>query len=298
MDTNMRVKVDNELSKEVKVGTGVRQGDSLSPFLFNLIMDKIIEAVRDTRIGYRMGYNKISIICYADDAVLVAEDEDDLQRLLHRFNLTAQKFNMKISAEKTKSLTISKAPLRCKLALENKVIEQVVTFRYLGVEITSHSNLYNEVLNQTTKAAAVSGCLKDVIWKNKHMSVDCKVRIYKACVRPIMTYAVETRSDTTKTKAALRTTEMRTLRSITGHTLLDRKRNTDIRALCQVPDIVRWSRQRRRAWNEHVERMDDDRLAKIISSNNPRGLRLPGRPPKRWRDSWTSTSQESPRTGH
>lgn len=40
-------------------------------------MDEIIERVRKRR-GYRMGGKEIQIICYADDAMLVVENEDDL----------------------------------------------------------------------------------------------------------------------------------------------------------------------------------------------------------------------------
>ena len=54
-----------------------------------------------------MGNKEAKISCYADDAVLVVESEDDLQRLLYQFNKTTKKFNMVISAAK-KSMTTSK----------------------------------------------------------------------------------------------------------------------------------------------------------------------------------------------
>ena len=40
--------------------------------LFNLIIDKII-ANLPRELGYMMGNNPIQIICYADDAVLIAD---------------------------------------------------------------------------------------------------------------------------------------------------------------------------------------------------------------------------------
>ena len=147
-------------------------------------------------------------------------------------------------------------------------------------------------MEQTQKAAAVSGCLREPIWKNKYMNTQSKVRIYKTCVRPIMTYAIETRADSVRTKSLLRTSEMKVLRNISGKTLRDRVRNTEIRRICEVEDIVRWGRQRRRFWNEHVSRMDQSRVVRIARDSIPQGSRLPGRPPKRWKDSWQSTSQE------
>ena len=101
---------------------------------------------------------------------------------------------MQISTEKTKSLTLSREPVRCKLAVSNKSIEQVMSFNYLGVNITSNQNSTTEVKSQARNASMISGALRDVIWRNKFMSIESKTRIYKTCVRPIMTYAAETRA--------------------------------------------------------------------------------------------------------
>jgi len=46
------------------------------------------------------------VLCYADDAVLIAETEDNMQKLLYTSNKKVRKWNMKISKLKTKSMTI------------------------------------------------------------------------------------------------------------------------------------------------------------------------------------------------
>jgi len=81
----------------------------------------------------------------------------------------------------------------------------------------------------------------------------------------------------------------RTLRSITGHTLRDRIPNQEIRRICDIQDIVRLTRQRWRECNQHINRMEDNRIAKIA--------RPPGRPPKRWRDSWMRRRKEFLKAG-
>ena len=83
-----------------------------------------------------MGDKEIKAICYADYVVLISERKDDLQRLLYKFEQTASAFNMLVSTSKTQCLTIAKQPLRCKLVLYGKSIEQVMYFKYLGVTIT------------------------------------------------------------------------------------------------------------------------------------------------------------------
>ena len=177
--------------------------------------------------------------------------------------------------------------------MEGKAVEQVDKFRYLGVDLCGNNNLPEEIVGQINKAASVSGCLRNSIWKNPDMKISSKIRIYKTCVRPIMTYGMECRADTTITKSALRVSEMRTLRSIAGLTLRDRVRNVRVREICEVEDVVRWGRQRRRFWYAHVNRMGTSRLPYIALHGRPEGRIPPGRPPKRWMDCWESTSQEN-----
>ncbi|XP_055378925.1 uncharacterized protein LOC129610383 [Condylostylus longicornis] len=241
-----------------------------------------------------MGNRRINILCYADDATVIAENEDDAQRLLFNFAKAAEQYNMKISIEKTKSMVIAKNPIRCKLVINNKSVEQVMKFNYLGVETTAYRDIKAEMSKQTNKASLISGCLRQVVWRNKYMSQEAKVKIYKTCVRPISTYALECRADTSITKQKLRATEMKTLRKICDKTLRDQIKSAEIRKSCKIPDIVRWVRGRRRDWRDHVERMDNNRLAKIAYTEKPYSQRLPGRPPKRWKQCWSSISQEQP----
>ena len=207
-------------------------------------MNKLVESIQPLH-GYKMNNQNINILCYADDAILIADSEDNLQRLLYRLVTTAKKYNMLTSTEETKSMVISKEPIRCKLEVEGHIIEQVMKFKYLGFEISSYGNTLLEVREQTLKAARISGCLRDVVWKNKYMSIESKVKIYKTAVRPILTYAVETRADTSKTKQLLRTTEMNTLRTIIGKTRRDRVKNVDVRKeCCEIQDVVKFTKKR------------------------------------------------------
>jgi len=53
-----------------------------------------------------------------------------------------------------------------------------------------------------------------------------------------MTYAVETRAETSITKGLLGTTETRTLSCITSNALRDTIRNEDIRNICEIQDVI------------------------------------------------------------
>ena len=110
-------------------------------------MTEIIKDLRDLQ-GYPLRDENVNTVCYADDATLIADNEVDLRRLLTRFSQSCTKFDLKRSSKKTKSLIISKEPLHCKLQVYNTAIEQVTSFNYLGVQITSSEDLTTEVKHQ------------------------------------------------------------------------------------------------------------------------------------------------------
>lgn len=132
-------------------------------------MNRIIDAVKQ-HAGCYVNNKIIYILCYADDTVLIADNEDDLQRLLHQFDITTTAYDMEISTNKTKSMVITRDPIRNKLEVRGAIIEQVISFNYLGVEITSYKHLVVETTAQTKKATRIAGCPKDTIWRNRYMT--------------------------------------------------------------------------------------------------------------------------------
>ncbi|CAG9833057.1 unnamed protein product, partial [Diabrotica balteata] len=121
--------------------------------------------------------------------------------------------------------------------------------------------------------------------------MESKMKVYKTTVRPILTYAAKTRTDTRKTKQQINNIEMKVLRSIAGISLRDRQSNRSIREQCKIQNINRWIKTRKKNWNEHVNRMGPDILANICKNNKPYSRRPVGR--KRWKDNVQSTTTET-----
>ena len=62
--------------------------------------------------------------------------------------------------------------------------------------------------------------------------------------------------------------EMKVARKIVGKTKIDRIRSQQIRDSCGIQPINEWvERRRRREWDQHVTRMDAERLVKISKDN-------------------------------
>ncbi|GJQ80448.1 hypothetical protein Trydic_g12346 [Trypoxylus dichotomus] len=90
------------------------------------------------------------------------------------------------------------------------MIKQVNQLKYLGADTTSSGHLDSEALEQKVRASQIAGCLRDIIWRNKYLERESKMRVYKSAVRPVITYTAERWPDTSKTQQMTRTVGMKT----------------------------------------------------------------------------------------
>ena len=57
----------------------MRQGDTLSPTLFCLFINDLVKELNDLKKGIEITNAHISILLYADDVVLITENESNCQ---------------------------------------------------------------------------------------------------------------------------------------------------------------------------------------------------------------------------
>ena len=74
------------------------------------------------------------------------------------------------------------------------------------------------------------------------------------------------------------------LRKIVDKTKIDRIKSQKIRISCGNEPINEWVERRRTEWDEHVRRMDAERVETISSGNITARRRSRGRPKRRWSD--------------
>ncbi|GFS22812.1 retrovirus-related Pol polyprotein LINE-1 [Elysia marginata] len=106
------IRVEGEVSSFQKIKRGVRQGCVLSPDLFSLYSEVIMRHIEDYP-GIKVGGHNINNLKYADDTVLIAENERDLQKLLDVVYSESQKKGLELKTKKTEVMVISKKASSC-----------------------------------------------------------------------------------------------------------------------------------------------------------------------------------------
>ena len=67
INQQIQVKLNNLILMQSGISNGVKQGGCLSPTLFSVYLNKLIEILRSSNIGCRYGNHYIGVYCYADD---------------------------------------------------------------------------------------------------------------------------------------------------------------------------------------------------------------------------------------
>ncbi|NXI48621.1 PO21 protein, partial [Galbula dea] len=66
-------------TEPIKMQVGVKQGDPMSPLLFNLALDPLLCKLEECGYGLKQGKNTITAMAFADDLVLLSDSWEGMQ---------------------------------------------------------------------------------------------------------------------------------------------------------------------------------------------------------------------------
>ena len=150
----VRVDENDNNSEFIKQERGLRQGCNLSPILFNIFVNDILdsELMKETHSPV-VNNEEIHGLQFADDLIVVSLTPIGLQRKIDLISKYCNKWELRINAEKSKILVVRNGTKHSKREdwyLEGKKLEVVDSIKYLGVNINSRC-IWREYNNDKMK---------------------------------------------------------------------------------------------------------------------------------------------------
>ena len=114
---------------------GVRQGGLLSPALFAMYIDKLIQLLKSSGLGCRYNDTYIGCLCYADDIILISHSVTVMQKMLDLCDKFSVDLDVRFNTMKSVAMRIGpRFDVVCAdLTLSGGIIQYVQSLKYLGV---------------------------------------------------------------------------------------------------------------------------------------------------------------------
>ena len=170
-----------------QIGKGVCHGCILSPYLFNLYAEYIMQNARleKAQAGIKIAGRNISNLRYTDDTTLMEESEE-LKSLLMKVKEETEKVGLKLNIWKTKIMASS--PITS-WQIDGETMETVRDFILGGSKVTADGDRSHESKRLLLGRKPMTNL--DSILKIRDITLPTKVCIIKAMVFPVAMYRCE-----------------------------------------------------------------------------------------------------------
>ena len=132
----IQVKWNNLKSEKCSISNGVKQGGVMSPLLFNLYVQDLIDCLDNQGLGCHMGNHFTGCFIYADDITLLAPSSDGMNGMLKTCEKYALEHDISFNPCKTKCMYFPYfKSVPGNISFMNSVLSYVKECTLLGVKI-------------------------------------------------------------------------------------------------------------------------------------------------------------------
>lgn len=189
------LKFSNNQTPYFDINRGVKQGDSLSPTLFNIYINEIPELfIREECFPLILENSSIGSLMFADDLVILSESEVGLQKSLDSFAEYCDKWQLTVNCKKTKTMVLTnsfKNVDNISFKYKNNILEVVKEFKFLGNIITRTGNLVPAAQALSNKSLKVMSAIRAYTSSLHEIPANLSSHLFDSLVRPILTYNAE-----------------------------------------------------------------------------------------------------------
>jgi len=212
--------------------------------------------------GLQTGGRMVTNLRYADDIILSATSEAELQELVYRLDRVSRKYSLLINVDKTK--VMASDGITCRILIQNELLEQVDTFPNLGSLITEDGECTTEFRTRLNRGQAIGASLEK-IWKSHSIPISTKIRLMKALVWPVGKYGCESWTLKKNEETHLDAFEMKGLRKILRVSRTAKKTNEWVLNKAGVKwEVLDTVKARKLAYYGHTMRKQGSLLKKVI----------------------------------
>jgi len=238
-----------------EVNCGVRQGYSIAPDLFVEPMNRIMEhTVHKGFAGATVGKEVFTDLDYADDVALLAQILEMLLLSLSVMNEEAKPLGLHINWSKTKIQQIGEPRYsQSHLMVAGENVEIADSFVCLGSLMDTRGGSDLEIRCHIEITTGCMTLLDRHIWRSP-ISLDTKIRLYRAYILPLLLYGLETCTTAKELCRRIDSFDCWCLQKILRIPYTKHVTNAKVRQVTQcqpVSDMVRASRLR---FFDHVAR--------------------------------------------
>jgi hypothetical protein len=284
------VRVENNTTEEIEIKRGVRQGCILSPTLFNLYSEDVMNrTLSEQSVGIKINGVRLNNLRFADDTVLIAETLEELQTLVNKIADCSEEYGLSLNIKKTKFMVISKSTQNVQnLYLHNEIIDRVSKYKYLGTFINEDNDSSAEIKIRIEKARSIFTKMKRVFC-GRDLSLEMKLRLMRCYVLSVLFYGMESwtlkKIDTKKLEAF----ELWMYRRILRISWTERVTNVEVlRRMNKEKEVIFTIKKRKLQYLGHITRGERYELLRIIMQGKIAGKRSIGRR----RNSWLKNLRE------
>ena len=167
---------------------GVRQGCILSPLLLCAYTEQVMREL--TAPGAVIGGRSISNLRYADDTALCGKSPQEINNVVHKVNDAGRIRLLKWNARKTKLMVVGDENANVSIDVDGETIDKVNSFKYVGAIKTSMGSC-SEYVKARIGRANIATMEVDILWKDRGIRKELKMKLVKALIWPVITYGAE-----------------------------------------------------------------------------------------------------------
>ena len=147
------------LYEAFKVKQGIRQGGTISTWIYNLFLDGLLNELERSRLGTTIHNVPTGNTTLADDIALAAISPQNLQEMINMTCAYANKFRYSLNAAKSFTLTFGAKrndQLSHNICLNNEPISMVTHTKHVGIILNTNLTDHDKVQNACKKAKVAS----------------------------------------------------------------------------------------------------------------------------------------------